>query len=111
MGREFRRAIYHATKSFPREETFGLANQIRRAACSVTANIAEGYGRFNLLDTAHFCVMALGSLSETLDHLYVALDEGYIRQKTFDPLCEQGRESKRVLNGFLAHLRRKAGDG
>ena len=108
MAREYRQAIYKATKPFPKEELFGLTNQIRRAACSVTANIAEGYGRFNLLDTAHFCVMARGSLNETLDQLYVALDEAYISQKTFDSLYEQGREAERVLNGYISHLRRKA---
>jgi len=107
MAREYRKAIYQATKSFPKEELFGLTNQIRRAACSVTANIAEGYGRYNLQDTAHFCVMARGSLNETLDQLYVALDEGYISQETFEALYEQGREVERVLNGYIAHLRRK----
>lgn len=108
MAREYRKAIYKITKSFPKEERFGLTNQLRRAACSVTANIAEGYGRYGFQDTAHFCVTARGSLNETLDQLYAALDEDYINQKTFDALCEQGREAERVLNGYIAHLRRKA---
>ena len=107
MAREYRKAIYTVTKSFPKEELFGLTNQIRRAACSVTANIAEGYGRYGFRDAAQFCVRARGSLNETLDQLYAALDEGYIKQATFESLYEQGREAERVLNGYIAHLRRK----
>ena len=110
MAREYRQAIYKVTKSFPKEELFGLTNQLRRAACSVTANIAEGYGRYGFQDAAAFCVRARGSLNETLDQLYVALDEGYISQTTFDALYEQGREAERVLNGYISHLRRKGAE-
>ena len=109
MAREYRRTIYKVTKSFRKEELFGLTNQLRRAACSVSANIAEGYGRYGFQDAAQFCVRARGSLNETLDQLYVALDERHINQKTFDELYEQGREAERVLNGYIAHLRRMGG--
>jgi len=107
MAREYRKAIYAVTRKFPKDEQFGLTNQLRRAACSVTANIAEGYGRYSMQETAQFCVVSRGSLNETLDQLYVALDEGYIDQETFDALYEQGRAVEQVLNGYIAHLRRQ----
>jgi four helix bundle protein len=107
MARKYRKAIYAVTRKFPKDELFGLTNQLRRAACSVTANIAEGYGRYSLQDTAQFCVIARGSLNETLDQLYVALDEGYIDQQTFDTLYEQARAVEQVVNGYIAHLRRQ----
>jgi len=106
-AREYRKAIYRATRPFPRAEQFGLTNQLRRAACSVTANIAEGYGRYGFQEAVQFCVVARGSLNETLDQLYAALDEGYIPQATFDALYEQGRNVERILNGYIAHLRRR----
>jgi len=107
MAREYRKAIYAVTRKFPKDEQFGLTNQLRRAACSVSANIAEGYGRYSLQETAQFCLMARGSLNETLDQLYVALDEGYVDRETFDALYEQGRAVEQVLNGYIAHLRRQ----
>ena len=108
MAREYRKDIYRITKSFPEDERFGLINQLRRAACSVTANIAEGYGRYGFHEAAQFCVVARASLNETLDQLYVALDEGYINKTTFELLYKQGREVERVLNGYITHLRSKA---
>jgi len=108
LAREYRKGIYKLTKRFPKDELFGLTSQLRRAACSVTANIAEGYGRYGYQDAAQFCIMARGSLNETLDQLYVALDEGYIEQAAFDAAYERGREVERVLNGYIAHLRRQA---
>jgi len=108
MAREYRKVVYRITRQFPKEELFGLTNQLRRAACSITANIAESYGRYGYQDAAQFCIRARGSLNETLDQLYVALDEGYTDQATFDAAYEQGRGVERVLNGYIAHLRRKA---
>ena len=109
LAREYRKAIYKTTKSFPKDEIFGLTNQLRRAACSVTANIAEAYGRYGFQETIQFCIVARGSLNETLDQLYTALDEGYIGQGCFEELYSQGRLAELVLNGYIAHLRRKDG--
>ena len=106
-AREFRRAIYEASRKFPGEETFGLTAQVRRAACSVTANIAEGYGRYSFPERIQFCIMARGSLNEVLDHLYVALDEGYIAPERFNLLYSQGRRAEKILNGYITHLRSK----
>lgn len=107
-AREFRKAVYAATKGFPKEELFALTNQMRRAACSITANIAEGYGRYSFAETLQFCVIARGSLNEVLDQLYVALDEEYIDQTTFERLYDQGRKAEVILNGYINFLRKKS---
>ena len=69
LARELRRDIYQVCKSFPREETFGLTSQIKRAAISVTANIAEGFGRFSYQENIQFSRQSRGSIYEVRDHL------------------------------------------
>lgn len=106
-AREFRKEIYRISKTFPKDELFALTNQIRRAACSITANIAEGYGRYSFQETIQFCIVARGSLNEVLDQLYVAIDEGYIDRDTFNSLYELGRKVEVILNGYIKFLREK----
>jgi four helix bundle protein len=94
--------------TFPRDERYELIAQLRRAARSVTANIAEGYGRYHFRDNYKFCSNARGSLFEVLDHLITANDEGYLR----DELLEKGRSlfltAKQLLNGYMSYLSRAA---
>ena len=71
-------------KSFPHEEKYKLADQIIRSSRSITANIAEGHGRFTYKDQLHFCIQARGSLSETHNHLIDELDCRYLLQAQFD---------------------------
>ena len=106
LAREFRKAVYKISKSFPKSEQYALAPQIRRAAISITANIAEGHGRYHFQENTQFCRISRGSINEVLDHLYAALDEKYINQQTFDKLYEQGREVEKVLNGYISYLQR-----
>ncbi len=90
----------------PKEEKFRLSAQMLDAARSVTANIAEGYGRFHYLDNAKFCSNARGSCCETLDHLITAHDEGLID----DDVLVEGRSkvsrALKVLNGYMNYLKR-----
>src|SRR5688572_20634120 len=79
--REFRKSITLLTKKFPPEEKFKLVDQIVRSARSVTANIAEGHGRYHFQENIQFCRQARGSLSETMDHLITENDEGYINNE------------------------------
>jgi len=79
-ARVFIKKIYTISKAFPKEEQFGLIPQIRRAAVSIAANIAEGSSRTTKKDRAHFTQIAYGSLLEVLSHLYVALDLEYIKE-------------------------------
>lgn len=77
-GRELRQSISILLKKFPKEERYELISQIKRSSRSVTANIAEGYGRNTYSDTRHFFIIARGSLTETMDYLTTAFDENYI---------------------------------
>ena len=81
--------IYNATKKFPKHEEFHLISQMRRAASSIRANIAEGQGRKTKLDQAKFTTIAYSSLIELVDHLITSLDQGYIDDKEYTELREQ----------------------
>lgn len=74
QAREFRNLIVEIVKGFPSEEKYMLINQSIRSSRSITANIAEGFGRYHHQENIQFCRMAKGSLSETLDHMICALD-------------------------------------
>jgi four helix bundle protein len=96
--------IYKTTKSFPREETFGLTNQIRRAAASVTANIAEGFGRFHYKDKINFHYRARGSLLEVQNFLIAARDLGYFSDERFESLKFKSDNGLRLINGLIKSL-------
>src|SRR3989344_5012387 len=81
--------IYKITKNFPQEERFGLTDQIRRAAVSITSNIAEGFGRIKYNDKAHFYTMALGSIYEVQNQLMIAKDIGYAAKNECDLLLTE----------------------
>jgi len=106
-ARGYRKEIYELVDKFPKKEQFGLISQITRAVTSVTANIAEGYGRYHWKGYIQCCRMARGSLNEVIDHLYTALDCGYITQKRFDDFYKKGREVEKLLNGFIAYLQKR----
>src|SRR6266576_1818099 len=78
VAREFRKALYDVAKQLPDIEKFGLASQVRRAAVSITNNIAEGHGRYHFLDQIKFMLQSRGSLEEILDDLNVCEDEQYL---------------------------------
>jgi len=91
----------------PKEEKYGLADQVRRSSKSVSANIAEGAGRFYFMDNVRFCYMARGSLDETLNHLLVSKDLGFYENELYDNLRAQIEEIRRLLNGYTAWLKTK----
>jgi len=78
---------------------------MRRAAISIHSNIAEGYGRYNFQENIQFCRVARGSLMEIIDQLYVALDEKYTNQETFDILYKKGRDVERTINGYIGFIK------
>ena len=80
MGRDLVTKVYMLTVSLPQSEAFGLAVQIKRAALSIPANIAEGFGRYHYLDKAKFYLNARGSLYELKSHLLIAQELGYLKQ-------------------------------
>ena len=97
-------SIYKVTLSFPREEIYGLVSQLRRAASSVPANIAEGCGCNGNREFARFLGIALRSASETEYHLLLARDLAYLDRKTYEQLNNQITEVKRMLTGFIQKL-------
>lgn len=111
VAREFRRAMYRVAKRLPQEEKFGLISQIRRAAVSLTNNIAEGHGRFHFLEQIKFMLHSRGSLEELLDDLNVCEDEAYLPILEIESLRQQGWRVHKLINGYVRFLRRRvAGD-
>lgn len=110
-GRELRKVISKMVRTLPSEEKYLLKNQIIRSSRSVTANIAEGFGRHHHQENLQFCRQSRGSLTETLDHLNVALDEGYIKAVEYRQLREQLETVQRILNGYLNYIRKCAKNG
>lgn len=80
-----------------------------RAARSVTANLAEGFGRFHYLETIQACRMARGSLFELLDHLEVAADNGYIKAQEFQSYETRVASAIKLMNGFVRYLQKRKG--
>lgn len=94
--------IYKATKLFPKDELFGLTGQIRRAALSVSSNIAEGYGRASYsLDRKHFFIMSRGSLTEVQNQLFAARDVELLEADRFDKLYLQSIKTHKLLIGLI----------
>ena len=109
-ARGFRNAMYGVSRRLPDFEKFELASQIRRAAVSLTNNIAEGHGRFHYLDQIKFMLQARGSLQEMIDDLNVCLDQEYLPAAEITSLKQQGWGVSKLLNGYLRWLRdRKTG--
>lgn len=92
---------YALSKLFPREEMFGLANQMRRASVSITSNIAEGFSRQSYKGKAQFYSVALGSLTEVQSQLLIARDLGYIQKSEFDEIASQTIKVHKMLNGLI----------
>jgi len=110
-ARELRREVYKLALTFPDFEKFGLASQMRRAAASITANVAEGFGRFGYQENAQFCRHARGSLYELRDHLITCLDEGYLKEGEAKRLGAMTQRVAQLLNGYLrSTLALKRGD-
>ena len=100
-ARGLRREIYNLAKSLPDSEKFGLASQLRRAGVSVTANIAEGYGRFGYQENVQFCRLARGSIDELRDHLTTCVDAGYLVIEEGRRLDGIAQRVTQLLNGYL----------
>ena len=104
IGREIRRQIYAIVKRLPKEEEYNLSSQMRRAAISVTANIAEGYRRYHYQETIQFCRQSRGSLYELQDHLMTCLDEGYITREECKKMYLLIESGIKALNGYIRML-------
>lgn len=100
--------IYKLTKSFPKEEQFGLVNQLRRAAVSIPSNIAEGCGRNHFKDSIQLFFISRGSLYEVETQILIAADLKYISKEEMDQTIADVKSCKRLLNGFINYYQSKS---
>src|SRR4030042_5431219 len=107
LAREFRKKIYKLIKNLPEEENYNLISQMRRAATSLTNNIAEGHGRYHYQENIQFCRQSRGSLSELIDDLNICLDEQYFPEDYLNNLKQDASEINKRLNGYISYLKRR----
>lgn len=106
QSRELVSLIYSTTKSFPKDELYGLTNQMRRSAVSIPSNIAEGLGRNHTKDSIQFYYISRGSLYELETQSYLAFDQQLINEKQLNELLEQITTCKKLLNGFINYYQK-----
>lgn len=93
--------VYKITKEFPKEEIFGLVSQMRRAAISVTSNIAEGFSRHSIKEKIQFYSISHGSLTELQNQLLISKDVGYLDDEKFREIFNQTISVHKLLNAFI----------
>ena len=103
---KFTNLLYNISKQFPKEEIYGLTNQMRRCAVSVPSNIAEGCGRQTSKDTIHFLHISRGSSYELETQCFLALDQIYINETQFNEVFVLIQTCKRLLNGFINYYKK-----
>jgi four helix bundle protein len=101
VARELRKEVYALSRTLPDFEKYGLGNQLRPAATSITANIAEGFGRFSYQENVQFCRQARGSLFELADHLTTCVDEQYLSGEEGKRLEALIQRVGQILNGYI----------
>lgn len=100
-GHQLVLSIYATTKIFPKDELFSLTNQIRRAAVSITSNIAEGFSRNSWKEKMQFYATARGSLTEVENQLLIARDVGYIQRDVFSDLANRCVRVGKLITGLI----------
>lgn len=99
--------IYKTTKSFPREETYSLIDQMKRCSVSITSNIAEGFSRQSKKEKIQFYFMSKGSLTELQNQLLVAKDVDYLDKSEFKSVAEQTIVTHKLINGLIKSAKSK----
>lgn len=103
---QFVTLVYRVTKTFPKEETYGLIGQMRRAAVSIPSNIAEGYGRNSTDDYCRFLQVAVSSFYEIQTQSEISRNLKYIDDSTFEGMYESSREIERMLTSMISRIRK-----
>jgi four helix bundle protein len=101
---EFADVIYGLTREFPGDERFGLTKQMRRAAVSISSNIAEGSSRVSRKDFAHFIEIAVGSLFEVVSQSCVGKRQGFLDEVNYQKIYVLAEEQSRMLSGLRRSL-------
>lgn len=97
---DFADTVYSVTREFPSDERFGLTNQMRRAAVSISSNIAEGSSRNSRKDYARFIEIATGSLFKVVSQSYISRNQGFLTPEEFETLLLAAEEQGRMLSGL-----------
>jgi four helix bundle protein len=105
LARHLAKEIYESSNVGPFRRDFMLRDQLRRAAVSIMANIAEGFGRKGKGDFARFLTIAQASALEVQSHLYIAFDLGYLAEVEFERFFEATKRIEKLIGGFIRHLR------
>ena len=106
-AKDFAITIYKdVVPCLPASEKYNLIDQLKRAASSIPANIAEGHGRYHFLDNVRFCYIARGSLTEVQSHLSLARELGYLPDDVFQQLTLHAESIGKQLNNYIAYLKR-----
>jgi four helix bundle protein len=100
-GHKFVLGIYAATKTFPKDELFGLVSQMKRAAVSVTSNIAEGFSRQSYKEKVQFYFTSLASVTELQNQLLIARDTRILPKEAFVELADQSIRVHKLINGLI----------
>jgi len=108
LARELRTKAYNVIKKLPSEEKYDLASQMRRAAISCTAYIAEGYGRFHYQENIQFCRISRGSMYEIQDHLIACIDNEYISKEIYESIWNLSINAIKTLDGYIRYLKKNA---
>lgn len=106
-ARKLIKDIYLLQNEFPKEERYALGDQVRRAATSIAANLAEGSGRQSIREKIHFVEIAFGSMTEVFCELQTACDLGYIKEEQLDALRPQFTDMAKMLSGLRNTLNKK----
>ena len=107
LARDFAVTIYKkVVPLLPSSERYNLADQLKRAAASIPANIAEGHGRFYFQDNVRFCYIARGSLTEVQSHLSLAKELGFITPEIYASATSEAESVARAINGWIVYLKK-----
>ena len=104
---EFADLVYSSTRDFPADERFGLTNQMRRAAVSLSSNIAEGCSRISKTDFARFLEIATGSVFEVVSPAFIGHRQGFLDDEAFRAIYDAAEEQSRMLSGLRKSLFQK----
>ena len=106
VAQELANYVYqNVLNKLPEDEKYGLNSQIRRAAVSISANIAEGYGRYYYQETIRFCYLARGSLMQLSSHIDLAFSQGFLLEEVKSKVDELMLQSLRLIHGYIKYLK------
>lgn len=106
-ARSFRIKCFELTRKFPPEEKYRLTDQLLRSSRGIGNAIAEGHGRYHYQENIQYCRIARGSLEESLDHLLIALECGYIAEEKLKEFEDHHAKLLALLNGYISYLKKR----